>query len=263
MKKLAQFKRKILGGPGGRKRVLWSPDDVERLQKIYGVTDKEVDEVLKRLPSTDTPIVPKSEMPADAPTKWRFVASDGKVDRDNDVVRVEGINLKDYLANPLWTYMHNFDRPIGMGPDTSRQGSKLYSTLELGLDSFVDAVPVQRMLVNGMLKACSISFRPTVWKYVEERDGINFDEVDLWEIAAVTFPACPGAVLLGPVKSFQQRAAELRKVAAADLAYVARATQLHKQELAWEHEKKTTTFDERMRARRRKAQAYSQGGRSC
>ena len=52
--------------------------------------------------------------------------------------------------------MHNFDRPIGMGPDTSRQGSKLYSTLELGLDSFVDAVPVQRMLVNGMLKACSI-----------------------------------------------------------------------------------------------------------
>ena len=109
---------------------------VERLQKIYGVTDKEVDEVLKRLPSTDTPIVPKSEMPADAPTKWRFVASDGKVDRDNDVVRVEGINLKDYLANPLWTYMHNFDRPIGMGPDTSRQGSKLYSTLELGLNSF-------------------------------------------------------------------------------------------------------------------------------
>ena len=74
-----------------------------------------------------------------------------------------------------------------------------------------------------MLKACSISFRPTVWKYVEARDGIDFNEVDLWEIAAVTLPACPGAILLGPAKSMEQRAAELRKMAADDLAYVAKA----------------------------------------
>ena len=246
MKKLAQFKRKILGSPGGRKRVLWSPDDVERLQKIYGVTDAEADEVLKRVASTDAPIVPKSEMPADAPTKWRFVASDGKVDRDNDVVRVEGINLKDYLANPLWTYMHSFDRPIGMGPDTAKRGGKLYSTLELGLNSFPDAVPVQRMLVSGMLKACSISFRPTVWKYVEARDGIDFNEVDLWEIAAVTLPACPGAILLGPAKTLQQRAIELRKLAADDLRYVAKA-KASEEAAAYIA---STTFEQRMRERR-------------
>ena len=244
MKRLAQFKRKVLGG--GRKRVLWSPDDLDRLQKIYGVTDKEADEVLKRVSSSDAPIVPKSEMPTDAPTKWRFVASDGKVDRDNDVVRVEGINLKDYLANPLWTYMHSFDRPIGMGPDTAKRGGKLYSTLELGLDSFADAAPVQRMLVNGMLKACSISFRPTVWKYVEARDGIDFNEVDLWEIAAVTLPACPGAILLGPAKSMEQRAAELRKMAADDLAYVAKAKASEKAAAYIA----STTFEQRMRERR-------------
>ena len=59
---------------------------------------------------------------------------------------------------------------------------------------------------------------------MEARDGIDFNEVDLWEIAAVTLPACPGAILLGPAKSFQQRATELRKLAADDFAYVAKAT---------------------------------------
>ena len=102
------------------------------------------------------------------------------------------------------------------------------------------------MLVSGMLKACSISFRPTVWKYVEARDGIDFNEVDLWEIAAVTLPACPGAILLGPAKSLQQRAIELRKLAADDLRYVAKA-KASEEAAAYIA---STTFEQRMRERR-------------
>ena len=89
---------------------------------------------------------------------------------------------------------------------------------------------MQKGLAAGQIRACSIGFLPLRWDYNKSRDGVDFHEIMLTEISAVSLPACAGAVLDGPVKSLKQQmkddAAELQKVAAADRAYVAEAKRL-------------------------------------
>ena len=82
---------------------------------------------------------------------------------------------------------------------------------------------VQKGLASGQIRACSIGFLPLSWDYNESRDGVDFHSVVLTEISACSLPACPGAILDGPVKSLTQKAAEYRALAKADLAAVAKA----------------------------------------
>jgi phage head maturation protease len=61
------------------------------------------------------------------------------------------------------------------------------------------------MLTSGFLKACSIGFQPIKWTYNKARDGIDFAEISLIEISAVTLPCDPNAVLDGSVKALASR----------------------------------------------------------
>ena len=49
-----------------------------------------------------------------------------------------------------------------------------------------------------MIRACSVGFDPIKWSYNKFRDGIDFHEISLREISAVTVPCCAGAVLTAP-----------------------------------------------------------------
>ena len=64
---------------------------------------------------------------------------------------------------------------------------------------------MQAGLASGQVRACSIGFQPKVWSHSKQRDGIDFFAIDLMEISAVSLPACPGAVLEGPVKSMKEQ----------------------------------------------------------
>jgi hypothetical protein len=194
---------KRLTGPN---RIAWSPEDLDRLRKIYGLTEKQAEEVLQRhAPRLCAPLDDvKKNSAGDMPTRWRFTASDGKVDRVGDVISVAGIALDDYRANPIWHYGHDFSMPVGMAPDTSKQAGNLKSTLDLGIGIFPYAEVLQRALVAGFCRACSVGFEPKRWSYNKERDGVDFYEINLIEISAVTVPCCAGAVLDGPVKQLSR-----------------------------------------------------------
>jgi phage head maturation protease len=99
--------------------------------------------------------------------------------------------------------MHDYDLPVGMAPQTWKAGGKLKSVLELGVGVFPYAEVLQRALAAGMIRACSVGFDPIRWTYNKARDGVDFHEISLREISAVTVPCCAGAVLDGPVKSLK------------------------------------------------------------
>jgi hypothetical protein len=98
-----------------------------------------------------------------------------------------------------------------MAPNTYKQNGKLKSTLELGLGVFPYAETLQRALSAGMIRACSIGFDPLRWQYNKSRDGIDFHEISLREISAVTVPCCAGAVLDGPVKALPEAVARRQR----------------------------------------------------
>ncbi|MGO8840915.1 MAG: HK97 family phage prohead protease [Methyloceanibacter sp.] len=200
----------------GANRIKWSVADIERLRAIYDVSAEDAAAIVRAMSVSEkpTPVV-KSAPDGDLPTKWRFTASDGKVDRVGDVVSISGIHLKDFLANPIWHHQHNYTKPIGRSIVTEKVGGKLKSTLELAVGILPDADALQRMLGAGVISACSIGFDPVRWTYNKARDGIDFHEISLIEISTVTVPCCAGAVLDGPVKSLtpdllrQRRARDL------------------------------------------------------
>ena len=225
MGNIKAFIRRLNGG-SGIKKVAWSTEDVARWREIYGVTEKEAAVAIEQAARTWTQQIKVSKFATDSelPTKWSFTASDGRVDRDFDIVSVAGIRLDEFAKNPLWHWQHFYHQPIGVSPKTFKEGGKLKSVLELGIGVYEPhASMVQKGLASGQIRACSIGFLPLLWDYNKSRDGVDFHEIMLTEISACSLPACPGAVLDGPVKSLTQKAAEYRKQMAEDLAYVAKA----------------------------------------
>jgi HK97 family phage prohead protease len=211
---------------GGEKRIQWREEDIPQLAKMYGVPVSKALEIWqqKRVASSTSRTVAKAAVQEDMPTRWQFTASDGTKDRAGDVVLVEGIKLDAYHKNPVWTWQHDYSRPIGRSIKTWKENGKLKSIVELAVGLLPDADMVQNMLVKKMLSACSISFTPIKWRPMKDgSDGILFSEIDLQEIGAVTVPCARGATLDGPVKSLAEQAADMRKLAAADQAYIAKA----------------------------------------
>src|SRR5262245_39279346 len=118
----------------GPNHIAWSAEDIERLRKMYGLSKAQAQEIIRKArPTLMPPSVGKLAPSEDMPTKWRFVASDGKYDQVNDLVAVDGISLREFNANPIWHWMHDFSLPIGRGLDTEKREGQLLSTLELGL----------------------------------------------------------------------------------------------------------------------------------
>jgi len=124
------------------------------------------------------------------------------VDRDGDIVKVDGINLKEYKKNPLFLWAHRgSDTPenvMGNGTKVWVDGKKLMFKLNF-LDADINprADMVYKMYKVGALRAFSIGFQPS-WKdaeYNEKSGGYKFNKVDLFEISAVPTPANPFALI--------------------------------------------------------------------
>lgn len=67
-----------------------------------------------------------------------------------------GIKLDAYHKNPVWTWQHDYNRPIGRSIKTWKENGKLKSIVELAVGLMPDADMVQNLLVKKMLSACSI-----------------------------------------------------------------------------------------------------------
>jgi HK97 family phage prohead protease len=211
---------------GGEKRIAWREEDIPQLAKMYGVPVHRAMEIWqqKKVATSTSRTVAKAAVQEELPTRWQFTASDGTKDRAGDIVLVEGIKLDAYHKNPVWTWQHDYSRPIGRSIKTWKENGKLKSIVELAVGVLPDADMVQNMLVKKMLSACSISFTPIKWRPMKDgSDGILFSEIDLQEIGAVTVPCARGATLDGPVKSLTEQAAEYRQQAKADMAAIAKA----------------------------------------
>lgn len=131
---------------------------------------------------------------------YTFTISTGVVDRERDVIAVEGWKTESFLkaGGPvLWAH-DIFSLPIGKAPWVKVDGGALKARVEFAppeVNPFAEQV---RQLVEfGAIKAASVGFRPlpgrAAWN--EERNGIDFLEQELLEFSLVPVPANPDALL--------------------------------------------------------------------
>jgi HK97 family phage prohead protease len=112
-------------------------------------------------------------------------ASTRDLDRTGDVIQPGAFadSLKDFMSNPVLTYMHDWSDPIGKVIDARIDEVGLYIRAKVS----ETAERVWKLIEEGILRAFSIGY-----EVLEERpiDGVNqILKLRLYEVAIVSIPA--------------------------------------------------------------------------
>ncbi len=112
-------------------------------------------------------------------------ASTRDLDRTGEIVEPGAFadSLKDFMANPVLTYMHDWSNPIGKVSDARIDDVGLFIRAEIS----ETAQKVWKLIEEGVLRAFSIGY-----EVIEEKiiDGVNHIlRLRLYEVAVVSIPA--------------------------------------------------------------------------
>lgn len=127
----------------------------------------------------------------------KFLITTNDVDRDNDVIDVNGWMFSNYLKNPVVLWAHDASLPpIARCVSLTRAGNGIVAIAEFppeGMNPFADMI--YRMLHAGFLSAVSVGFRCTRYAINAERDGVDFLEQELLEFSVCPVPANQNALV--------------------------------------------------------------------
>lgn len=123
------------------------------------------------------------------------IASTSVIDRQGDVVEVEGWDLKDFKKNPVLQWAHDHSvLPVGKAEKIWVEGKGksaklMFKPVFQEVTDFGRAV--KQLFEQGFLSAFSVGFQPI------DADGNRFTKQKLLEISVVNVPANPEALMLG------------------------------------------------------------------
>lgn len=128
------------------------------------------------------------------------VATDTSVDRDGEIVDPAGLDLTNFLKNPVLLYAHDYrSDPIGKVISIKREGSRILFTPEFAVGISERAKQYFELCKQGFLNAFSIGFIPKEWADRDDGTGNRtrvFTKSELLEISLVPVPANPNALIL-------------------------------------------------------------------
>lgn len=123
-----------------------------------------------------------------------FVASEESPDRIGDIIEAKGWELKDFEANPVFMFMHNYTMPaIGTVPRVWIEGKQLLNTVAWD-DADPFAQGIHGKYERGVMRAESVGFRALEFQEAGNTGGLRFTRQELLEISAVPVPAHPAAL---------------------------------------------------------------------
>jgi HK97 family phage prohead protease len=138
----------------------------------------------------------------DAEGSFIAVATAEVLDRDNEIVKIDGLDYSAYLKNPVVTWMHNWDEiPVGRVlwiRKVTEDVPKLLVKIQLHRKTELSQT-LWELIKEGYIKAVSITFK--VYDFEDSRDGVRiYTKTELMEIAIVSIPANPQALILEMAK---------------------------------------------------------------
>jgi len=127
----------------------------------------------------------------------KFVVSTEGVDRDRDIIKANGWNLKNFKKNPVVLWAHGYyDPPIAKAPNISVQDKKLVSVADFvpaEVSPFAESI--FQMLKLGFLRTASVGFIPMKHHFDDERMGVDILQAELLEYSVVPVPSNPEALV--------------------------------------------------------------------
>lgn len=125
---------------------------------------------------------------------YTFVMTEEKVDRDGDVVVLDGLDTTEFMKNPQLFYNHESrNYPIGLVKSIRREGDKLFG--DIWLNQITEESKIVKQLIDaGNLKTGSIGFSVSDAKW-NAKDGVYYlTKTELYEFSICNIPSNTGAV---------------------------------------------------------------------
>lgn len=121
------------------------------------------------------------------------VASTAATDRMNEVIAVDGWDLKNFKKNPvlLWAHDHS-EMAVGIATKVwiEGQGKKASLMIKGKLHDYTEKAKALKQLVeDGIIKTMSVGFRPI------DMDGNTYTKQELLEVSFVNVPANQEAII--------------------------------------------------------------------
>ena len=146
-------------------------------------------------------VVEKIEQLDEGNKSFIAVASTEDEDRDKDIIRQDGWDLKNFKKNPMIPWSHNYwGIPIAKSLKTwvDKVSKKLMFKPQFDEDDD-ESMKIFNKYRKGFLKSFSVGFKGLKFEYRNEDDpwwgGIEFLQQELLEISGVTVPANPNATV--------------------------------------------------------------------
>lgn len=146
-------------------------------------------------------------------TMTATISSNAK-DRQGEVLEPKGVDLKNYLKNPVVLWAHDYSLPpIGKALWVRRDGDTVISKVQFAKTPF--AQEIFQLFKEGFLKAFSVGFMPKQW---EDGDGQKtpyrtYTKWEMLEYSAVPVPANPEAIALAMSKGILKDEALIKSFA--------------------------------------------------
>jgi len=138
----------------------------------------------------------------------RFIGSNEKIDRDNEVIKADGWKLQNYKKNPVVLVNHqHHELPVAKAKKVWIESGKLMFDLEFpDADIHPQGDTLYKLYKNGYMNATSVGFIPNMEKatFAKKKGDphITFNDQELLEISLVSVPANPSALITA--KSYEK-----------------------------------------------------------
>lgn len=144
-----------------------------------------------------------------------FIASDETLDRYGEVVKLDGWEVDEYLANPVVPDSHRYDSIaflLGQTTELKIAGGKMHNRVRFAMDNPLGAM-AYKMAKGRFIRSESVGFIPKAWTpgKTKEEPARTFTKQSLLEISLVIVPANPGATVGLALKSGAITRADLKR----------------------------------------------------
>lgn len=150
----------------------------------------------------------------DEKRSFEAIASSEAIDRDGDILTLDGWDFKNFKKNPVLLWAHDaYSLPIGKVADVWIDGKFMKFRPEFmskELNPFAEQV--YQMYKAGFLRSFSVRFDPSKWEDITPektpkqgeivRYGRRYLKKELLEISCVNIPANPQAIKSAPFQHF-------------------------------------------------------------
>lgn len=140
------------------------------------------------------------------PNSILFLASNERVDRMGDIIRVKGWQLDEYKKNPVFLRQHAaHEEPVGRGVEVFKtRDPALMIRVQFPTEDVDPAgARIHKLYTSRFLQAVSVGFQPRETMVIQDEDeraalglgkyGVVYTSQDLLELSAVSIPANPDA----------------------------------------------------------------------